>query len=154
MKKTQWGFLLPLSLAAFTTGSLELTAGQPVPCNVFETGSTVRLPVTVSNKAPLAGTLRFEVRDSGYRFGMKLWLIREIRWNRKLHCDPGKVMQVCCNLGLQWTRAQLGQKEHMDTAELIRNYPVNMVLKVETYPDEMIDRDRYPDIADFTKVTM
>ena len=66
----------------------------------------------------------------------------------------GKVMQVCCNLGLQWTRAQLGQKEHMDTAELIRNYPVNMVLKVETYPDEMIDRDRYPDIADFTKVTM
>lgn len=95
-----------------------------------------------------------EVRDSGYRFGMKLWLIREIRWNRKLHCDPGKVMQVCCNLGLQWTRAQLGQKEHMDTAELIRNYPVNVVLKVETYPDEMIDRDRYPDIADFTKVTM
>ena len=55
------------------------------------------------------------MRDSGYRFGMKLWQLREIRWNRKLHCDPGKVMQVCCNLGLQWTRAQLGQKEHMDT---------------------------------------
>lgn len=220
MKLTHWKLLFAVLLAATAAGALDLTVDQPVPCNVFETGSEVRLPVTISDKKPLKGTLRIEVRDytgkkllereeklsgtkqkyeldcgkpergyyeilstlsneqgektkewrnsfgvadfshrsakevrdGGYRFGMKLWLIEEIWWNRKLHWDAGKVMGVCCNLGLQWTRAQLGQRTPMDTIELIRNYPVNVVLKVETYPDEMIDRARYPKITDFTKV--
>ena len=110
------------------------------------------VPIHDAVLAPEQSTFYQALRDGGYRFGMKLWLIEEIWWNRKLHWDAGKVMGVCCNLGLQWTRAQLGQRTPMDTIELIRNYPVNVVLKVETYPDEMIDRARYPKITDFTKV--
>ena len=63
MKLTHWKLLFAVLLAATAAGALDLTVDQPVPCNVFETGSEVRLPVTISDKKPLKGTLRIEVRD-------------------------------------------------------------------------------------------
>ncbi len=115
-------------------------------------GSVVKTQMNSFAVADFSNRSAQEVRDGGYRFGMKLWLISEIWWNRQLTWDPDKIMDMCCKLGLQWTRAQLGQKEYMDTVKLIKNHPVNVVLKVEMYPESMIDKSRYPDITDFSKV--
>lgn len=127
------GKLAPGYYELRTTASLQEDAGESV-----EARSTTSFGV-----APFVDRSVQEARDGGYRFGVKLWLIGDIWWNRKLKWDPGEVTTACAGLGLQWTRALFTQREYLDTVDLMTRYPMNVVSKVEGFPEECFDVARY-----------
>lgn len=79
-----------------------------------------------------------EVRDGGYSFGMK--------WGGARFDDPGQVKDAMASLGLQWTRIVQN-----DAAGLLNGYPLNAVVKIERFPEELYDAERYGPIEEWQK---
>ncbi|MDF3130113.1 sugar-binding protein [Kiritimatiellaeota bacterium B1221] len=84
-----------------------------------------------------------EVRDGGYVFGLK-W------WGGIKH--KAEFEQSMVNLGLQWTR--IIQNEGMNRGgftivNMLEDYPMNAVIKVERYPRELYDAERYGPIEEY-----
>ncbi len=84
-----------------------------------------------------------EVRDGGYVFGLK-W------WGGIKH--KAEFEQSMVNLGLQWTRVI--QNEGMNhgaftIVDMLEDYPMNAVIKVERYPRELYDAERYGPIEEY-----
>ncbi|WFB36354.1 sugar-binding protein [Kiritimatiellota bacterium B12222] len=84
-----------------------------------------------------------EVRDGGYVFGLKWW--GGIKYKAEFE-------QSMVNLGLQWTRVI--QNEGMNRGgftivEMLEDYPMNAVIKVERFPRELYDAERYGPIEEY-----
>ncbi len=75
-----------------------------------------------------------EVRDQGYRFGLKWWG----GVAHKRECEEAMV-----KLGLQWTRLIQNQTGDLTTAQMLTEFPMNAVIKVERFPKELYDEARY-----------
>ncbi|MEZ0298652.1 MAG: sugar-binding protein [Candidatus Methylacidiphilales bacterium] len=102
-------------------------------------------PIDASSKATL-GVMEFvsrtakEVRDGGYAFGLKWWGgIQNLR----------EMEDAMTKLGLQWTRiiqnegGKATTPGRMTTAQILSEYPMNAAIKVERFPREMYDVERY-----------
>lgn len=79
-----------------------------------------------------------EVRDGNYIFGLKWW--NGIRRQDEL-------ADTMTRLGLQWTRVGQTKSEN----KIITDHPINAVIKVERFPKELYDADRYGPLADWEK---
>jgi len=157
--------------AAAKTISFEVEANRAAPITIdlgrlapgyYELHARATIGGRDGGAAEASGTMSFgvvqtvnrtaeEARRAESRFGMKLWLIGDIWWNRSLKWDAGEVTDACAALGLQWTRALINQQSLMDTRELMREYPVNVISKVECFPAECFDESRYGPLDEFGK---
>ncbi|PTY02551.1 hypothetical protein DB346_08360 [Verrucomicrobia bacterium LW23] len=87
-----------------------------------------------------------QVREGNYAFGLKWWSgIKNLR-----------EMEDCITkLGLQWTRiaqAEGGKNpapDRMTSAQILTEFPMNGVIKVERFPKEMYDEARYGPLAEW-----
>ncbi|MBN2712899.1 MAG: hypothetical protein JXR97_10795 [Planctomycetes bacterium] len=84
-----------------------------------------------------------EVRDGGYRFGMKMWYLGEAWWRRDVDWDENELVDACVDLGLQWTRADMSQRAHLDTVDLCTKHEMNVIMKIWGFPQECYDEKRY-----------
>ena len=84
-----------------------------------------------------------EVRQGGYRIGMKMWYLGKAWWHGNDEWDEREVLDALCDLGLQWTRVLLQQTAHLPTETLLKEYPMNAILKVERFPSALYDEQRY-----------
>lgn len=90
-----------------------------------------------------------EVRQGGYRFGMKMWYLGKAWWAGNAEWDEREAVDAMCKLGMQWTRVLLQQTEHLSTEDIVKDYPMNVIFKVERFPREMYDAERYGPMKDF-----
>lgn len=113
---------------------LYLTAhqtGQVSPVQIAEAKCSLGVMEFVNRSAK-------EVREEGYVFGLKWWNgIQNLR----------EMEEAMTKLGLQWTR--IIQNEggkgpgRLTSAQILSDYPMNAVVKVERFPKEMYDTNRY-----------
>lgn len=94
-----------------------------------------------------------EFREGGYRFGLKKWNHSKASWHHNVEWDERQAVDACCKLGLQWTREQFNvtTDAYLPTVEMIKRYPMNAVLKIQGYPAEFFDHERYGSIDDWKK---
>jgi len=52
-------------------------------------------------------------------------------------------MTATCNLGLQWTREIFNLQKSVGIVDMSTKYPMNVILKVERFPKELYDAQRY-----------
>ncbi len=76
---------------------------------------------------------RFRAEDR--RFGLKWW---------GGVADKAETVEMMAYLGLQWTRAIVGE-----TPPLIEKTPMSVVVKVERFPKELFDTEKYGPLADW-----
>ncbi len=114
-------------------------------------------PVIARSQAGSFGVVRFvqrtaaEAREQGMRFGLKIFQIGDpgVWWRRPLVWNLAEVVDACARTGLQWTRHQFNQEPNpaqpglIGTNELITEHPMNVVLKVEGFPENCFDTGRY-----------
>ena len=91
------------------------------------------------------------VQRGGYRFGLKMWYLDKAWWRGNAEWDEREVTEATTKLGLQWTRALLQQNAHLPTVELLTKFPMNAVLKVESFPRELFDADRYGPLEEWVE---
>jgi len=162
-------FKYPVQTEAGKAASLTLDLGLLEP-GYYDLAVTVNHkpatgPETSSATAPLVnfGVVHMidrssaQAREEGSRFGLKLFQIGDegIWWNRSLTWDLAEVVDACTKIGLQWTRHQFNQGPHtapgnIGTLELINEHPMNVVLKIEGFPESCFDVARYGTIAEWT----
>lgn len=93
-----------------------------------------------------------QVRTGGYRFGLKTFSITGSQppyptWNL------ADAVNASAKLGLQWTRHLFNAQNTdndvgtLSTSSLVSNYPMNVALKVEGFPDYCFDVGRYGSLA-------
>jgi hypothetical protein len=95
-----------------------------------------------------------EVRDGKYVFGLKWWA--GIR-------NQSEMLESMSRLGLQWTRViqnegvskdgNSSQKENdrPTITEIFTNFPMNAAIKVERFPKEIYDAERYGPLEEYEK---
>ena len=81
-----------------------------------------------------------EVRDGGYRFGLKWW---------DGVPDHRECEQAMVDMGFQWTRIVQNQGGDLTTAQMLTDFPMNAVIKIERFPRELYDDARYGPLADW-----
>ena len=152
----------------------QVTAGEPrelevplgkFPHGYYELTLNVIAPDGKRNRATASfGAVRFihmsaaEFRERDRRFGLKIWQLGApgVWWRRPLVWDVDEVVEATASLGLQWTRHVFNQPPRDEpgiiaTERLIREYPMNVVLKVERFPREFYDAARYGPMEEFEK---
>jgi Domain of unknown function (DUF1083). len=92
---------------------------------------------------PLVDRSAQEVRDGGYRIGLKKWSHGPMSWHGGIDWDEDEAMKATTRLGLQWTRDEFNRKSHQPVLDTINNYPMNVILKIERFPRSVFDEDRY-----------
>ncbi len=94
-----------------------------------------------------------DIRQGDYRFGMKMWYRgRYLHYgDKRLDFDERQVMAACAKLGLSWTRAPINQTRELPTTELANDFPVAVVLKVDGFPVDCWDDQRYGPYEAWTK---
>lgn len=110
------------------------------------------------------GVVRFvdrtaeQVRQGGYRFGLKVFQVGNpgVWWRRPLVYDVNEICDASRKLGLQWTRQGFNQGATtqpgvISTADLISKHQMNVVLKVEGFPESCYDAGRYGPLEEWTK---
>ncbi len=85
-----------------------------------------------------------EARENGYRFGVKMYRLRNL-WN------SAEAVEACRRLGLQWTRDLLQERNAPNTVELTEKYQMNVVYKVERFPKELFDEAKYGPLDEWVK---
>lgn len=94
-----------------------------------------------------------EVRDGGYKFGLKMSYFYNIWWRNYIEWDEREMVDATTNLGLQWTRALLQDKiEDLPTEELVKAFPMNAIFKVERFSEELFDIEKYGPLDEWIKV--
>ena len=111
------------------------------------------------------GVVRFMNRTSaqamkdGSRFGLKTFQIGSegVWWNRRITWQLAEAVDACEALGLQWTRHLFNQSPGsntpgaISTLELITNHQMNVVMKIEGFPESCFDAKRYGSLEDWKK---
>lgn len=79
------------------------------------------------------------------RFGLKMFYLDKDHENpwMKEEFDEREIVSGFTGLGMQWTRADMHLKARLPTLDLARDFPVNIVLKIEGFPDYCYDTERY-----------
>jgi hypothetical protein len=147
-------------------------ATVPLDLGVLEAGYyELTVKVTVSEqegKSPMMsfGVVRFakprsaaEFMKEGLRFGLKTFQIGSpgVWWKPGVVWNLTEVVDTCALLGLQWTRHQFNQPPDpeqpgkISTLDLLTKHPMNSVLKIEGFPEEVFDVERYGTIEEWTK---
>lgn len=91
-----------------------------------------------------------EARAAGSRIGLKMWYSGPAWWRGNLDWDERAAVRATTGLGLQWTRALLQEGDkHLSTVELVGGFPMNVMFKVERFPAELYDAERYGPMADY-----
>jgi len=150
---------LPFEVEANQNAPVAVDLGRLAP-GYYELRARARTGGQGGGAAEATGTMSFGVvrtvdrtaeaaRRQQSRFGMKLWLVGDIWWNRSLKWEPGEVAEACAALGLQWTRALISQQSLMDTRRLMREYRMNVISKVECFPADCFDEQRYGPLQKF-----
>lgn len=80
-----------------------------------------------------------EVREAGYRFGMKMW-------GPTPYFDSFAAMDVCSKLGLHWTRELFTR-----SVDELNKLPFNIIMKVEMFPPEAYDAERYGPMEEYKR---
>ncbi|MBN2712328.1 MAG: hypothetical protein JXR97_07810 [Planctomycetes bacterium] len=93
-----------------------------------------------------------EVRDGDYRIGVKMWYTDKAWWRGNLDWSEDEAVSALVKLGLQWTRTEMLRGGSFPTTKLMNEYPMNVVMKVESYPKEFFDVKRYGTIEEWEKV--
>lgn len=78
-----------------------------------------------------------EFLGQGRRFGLKWW---------GGVADKAETLEMMCRLGLQWTRAIV-----RESVEIVTNAPLLAVVKIERFPAELFDEDRYGPLAAYER---
>lgn len=112
-------------------------------------GATAKTAFAV---APRITRSAAEVREGGFRIGLKMWYLGPAWWRGNAEWDERAAVAATTGLGLQWTRALLQQTSHLDTVDLVTHYPMNAVLKVERFPASCYDEERYGPMAEWEAV--
>lgn len=120
---------LPIEIGTLPPGYYEATV------TIGETKKMASLGV-----APFVHRSAAQVRNEGYRFGLKKYNLNPGKPNTY---NPETVTASSCDLGLQWTRELLQHKTPLGTVEMSHKYPMNTVMKVERFPKELYDEARY-----------
>ncbi|PTY02550.1 hypothetical protein DB346_08355 [Verrucomicrobia bacterium LW23] len=114
-------------------------------------------PMMSFGVAPLISRTAEQVRNEGYRFGLKIFQIGKpgVWWRRGEVWDLDKVVTACEKLGLQWTRHSFNQGPSTEpgvisTVDLVTRHQMNCVMKVEGFPESCYDATRYGPIEDWT----
>jgi hypothetical protein len=118
--------------------------------------------VTTSSKmmsfgvVPLVDRTAEEARKRGCRFGLKTFSVggEGLWWRKGEVWNLPEVVDACASLGLQWTRHQFNQPASANpgtigTNDLITKHSMNVVLKVEGFPEECYDAARYGSLEDW-----
>jgi hypothetical protein len=83
-----------------------------------------------------------EAREGGYVFGVKWWGGVNA---------PKEGADALSKLGLQWTRVIQNQGGAMSTKEMLTAYPINAVIKIERFPKELYDAEKYGRLDEWEK---
>lgn len=83
-----------------------------------------------------------EVREGGYVFGLKWWGGVP---------NPREDEEALVKLGLQWTRIIQNQGAPLTTKQMLSEFPMNAVIKVERFPAELYDVQRYGPLEEWEK---
>ncbi|MBN2713388.1 MAG: hypothetical protein JXR97_13290, partial [Planctomycetes bacterium] len=84
-----------------------------------------------------------EVRKGNYRFGMKMSYLTKAWWHGNAEWDEREVTTALCELGMQWTRVLMQQTSELGTVEMLKDFPMNAIIKVERFPKELYDEETY-----------
>lgn len=90
-----------------------------------------------------------EVRQGGYRFGMKMFYLDTAWWQGNAKWDERQVVDAMCKLGMQWTRVMLQQEAHLSTESMVKDFPMNAIFKVERFPREFYEEARYGPLKEY-----
>jgi hypothetical protein len=90
-----------------------------------------------------------EARAAGSRIGLKMWYLGNAWWRGNLDWDERAAVTATTGLGLQWTRALLQQTSHLSTVDLVNDFPMNVIFKVERFPADLYDTERYGPMAEW-----
>ncbi len=137
---------LPADASRQATATLSL---PPLPPGYYElatrvsTGGETGAGRSSFAVFPLVDRSAKEVRDGGYRIGLKKWSHGPMSWHGGLDWDEDEAMKATTRLGLQWTRDEFNRTSHQPVLDTINNYPMNVILKIERFPREIFDEDRY-----------
>lgn len=99
--------------------------------------------------APFIHRTAKEVREGGYRFGLKKWGAGEPKGPNQWSTEDA--VASSCNLGLQWTRDIFSQRGTMGLVDMVTRYPMNVAMKVERFPKELYDVQRYGPLEEWEK---
>lgn len=83
-----------------------------------------------------------EAREGGYIFGLKWWAAIK---------SQKEYWEAVSKLGLQWTRLAQNENGQLTTAQILTDYPMNAVIKVERFPKELFDDVKYGPLEDWVK---
>jgi peptidoglycan/xylan/chitin deacetylase (PgdA/CDA1 family) len=98
-----------------------------------------------------------QARDGGYRFGLKIFQVGDIWWRRPLQWRLDEALDASTHLGLQWTRQLFNQKNPatqpgiVSVQDVIDKHAMNVVLKIELFPQDCYDAKRYGPLAEWEK---
>ncbi len=97
-----------------------------------------------------------DVIKNDYRFGLKMWYRgRSLKYgknkSKRLDFDERQVAEASVKLGLQWTRAKLGQTQELATTDLARDFETHVIINVDRYPLSCWDVERYGPYDEWTK---
>jgi hypothetical protein len=129
------GKTLPIDLGPLPPGYYEATVA------IGEVTQKATLGV-----APFSKRTAAEVRQGGYRFGLKKYNLNP---NKPNTYHPEIATATSADLGLQWTRELLQHKTPLGTVEMVNKYAMNVVMKVERFPKELYDDARYGPMAEW-----
>ena len=95
--------------------------------------------------AKLTDRTAAEALAQGSRFGLKMFYLDKDAENpwMKAEFDEREVVTAFTKLGMQWTRADMHLTARLPTRTLIKDFPVNVVLKLEGMPENCYDEQRY-----------
>lgn len=144
--------LSTIDLGLLPTGYYEAVFSLAGEAAATETPVRLKAPDKVCfGVAPEVRRTAKEVRDGGYRFGLKIYGMGKAWWKGNIDFSEKEAVASMTALGLQWTRVLLQDKGEMSTETLLKDYPINAILKVERFPKELYDEKRYGPMEDYEK---
>ena len=148
--KKDEAFGLPLDFGVLPTGYYEIHISWN-----FKVGDEVvsgKETALTFGVAPEITRTAKDTRDQGYRMGLKMWYLGKAWWRNNAEWDEDEIVTATTKMGLQWTRALMQQEGFLATESLIKDYPMNVIMKVESYPQELFDKERYGSIEEWEKI--
>lgn len=95
-----------------------------------------------------------EAREAGARYGLKIFQLGKpgVWWRKGEDWKLAEAVEASARLGFQWTRHQFNQGPDpepgiISTIDLATKHPMNIVLKIEGFPESCYDADRYGPLA-------
>ncbi|HBC88376.1 MAG TPA: hypothetical protein DCZ94_15615 [Lentisphaeria bacterium] len=162
-------FKFPVKVEEGKPAAIPLDMGKMVP-SYYELKVSAQIKGAdgktsdVTSEMMSVGVVHFMNRTSeqamkeGSRFGIKLFQIGKpgVWWRKGSIYDVAEFLDAQCKLGLQWNRHVFNQEPSeepgkMGTVEMINKFPMNVVLKVEGFPESCFDAQKYGPLEDWVK---